>query len=96
MSRSGRGRRWTERARREACWLVGEDGLDVTAVADQFGVCWSTVMRAVRDYGEPLTDDPTRLAGMVAVAVDKTTFRARGRARARGCGQTPHPPATLG
>ncbi len=38
----------TERARREACRLVGEDGLDVAAVADQLGVGWSTVMRAVR------------------------------------------------
>ena len=30
----------TERARREACRLVGEDGLDVAAVAALFGVGW--------------------------------------------------------
>ena len=36
----------TERARREACRLVGEDGLDVTAVATMLGVGWHTVMRA--------------------------------------------------
>ncbi len=33
-------------------------------------------MRAVRDYGEPLADDPTRLAGVVAVGVDEATFLA--------------------
>ncbi len=64
----------TERARREACRLVGEDGLDVAAVAAQLGVGWSTVMRAVREYGEPLVDDPARLAGGQAVGVDETTF----------------------
>jgi len=66
----------TERARREACRLVGEDGLDVAAVADQLGVGWSTVMRAVRDYGTPLVDDPARMAGVHAIGVDETTFLA--------------------
>ncbi len=66
----------TERARREACRLVGEDGLDVVAVATQFGVGWSTVMRAVQEYGAPLVDDPTRLVGVQAVGVDGTTFLA--------------------
>ncbi len=68
----------TERARREACRLVGEDGLDVAAVADQFGVGWITIMRAVREYGSPLVDDPARLAGVVAVGVDETAFLAAG------------------
>ena len=40
----------TERARREACRLVGEDGLEVAAVATTLGVGWGTVMRAVREY----------------------------------------------
>lgn len=31
----------TERARREACRLVGEDGLDVAAVATTLGVGWA-------------------------------------------------------
>ncbi len=66
----------TERARREACRGVGEDGLDVAAVAQQFGVGWSTVMRSVRDYGTPLIDDPARLVGVQAVGVDESTFLA--------------------
>jgi hypothetical protein len=66
----------TERARREACRLVGEDGLDVAAVATTLGVGWHTVMRAVRDYGTPLIDDPARTSGVVAVGVDETAFLA--------------------
>jgi transposase len=66
----------TERARREACRLVGEDGLDVAAVATTLGVGWHTVMRAVRDYGQPLVADPARTAGVVAVGVDETAFLA--------------------
>ena len=60
----------TERARREACRLVGEDGLDVAAVATTLGVGWHTVMRAVRDYGTPLIEDPARIDGVAAVGVD--------------------------
>lgn len=69
----------TERARREACRLVGEDGLDVAAVAVLFGVGWGTVMRAVREHGQPLIDNPQRLAGVVAVGVDETAFLAARR-----------------
>ena len=69
----------TERARREACRLVGEDGLDVAAVAAGLGVGWGTVMRAVREHGVPLIDDPRRLAGVVAVGVDETAFLAARR-----------------
>ncbi len=68
----------TERARREACRGVGEDGLDVAAVADLLGVGWSTVMREAAEYGQPLVDDPGRLAGVVAVGVDETAFLAAG------------------
>jgi hypothetical protein len=42
----------TERARREACRLVGDDRLDVAAVATMFGVGWHTVMWAVRDSAD--------------------------------------------
>ncbi len=66
----------SERARREACRLVGEDGLDVAAVATTLGVGWGTVMRAVREYGQPLVDDPARLADVEAVGVDETAFLA--------------------
>ena len=71
----------TERDRREACRLAGEDGLDVAAVATQLGVGWGTVMRAVQEYGEPLVDDPTRLAGVVAVGGDHVPERGRAPAR---------------
>jgi transposase len=72
----------TERARREACRLVGEDGLDVAAVATALGVGWGTVMRAVHEYGQPLVDDPARLAGVQAVGVDETAFLAANAAHA--------------
>ena len=66
----------SERARAEACRLVGADGLDVAAVAAALGVGWATVMRAVRDYGRPLIDDPARLNGVVGIGVDETAFLA--------------------
>jgi transposase len=66
----------TERARREACRLVGEDGLDVATVAATLGVGWGTVMRAVHEYGQPLVDARARLAGVEAVGVDETALLA--------------------
>lgn len=66
----------TERARVEACRRVGQDGHDVAAVAAEFGVGWHTVMRAVREHGAPLVEDPARLAGVHAVGVDETAFLA--------------------
>lgn len=66
----------TERARREACRWVDQDRLDVAAVATTLGVGWGTVMRAVREYGQPLVEDPARLAGVHAVGVDETAFLA--------------------
>src|SRR5204863_6493428 len=41
-----------------------------------FGVAWRTVMDAVRAYGQPLVDDPDRLAGVSALGVDETAFLA--------------------
>ena len=67
---------WTERARREACRRVGEDGHTVAAVAAEFGVGWGTVMTAVRDYGLPLVDDPNRLERVHTLGVDETAFLA--------------------
>jgi transposase len=66
----------TERARSEACRRVGEDGHDVAAVAVEYGVGWHTIMRAVRDHGRPLVDDPARLDDVTALGVDETTFLA--------------------
>jgi len=66
----------TERARAEACRRVGQDGHDVASVAAEYGVGWATVMRAVRDYGAPLVEDPARLDGVAALGVDETAFLA--------------------
>lgn len=66
----------TERARAAACRRVGEDGHDVAAVAVEYGVGWHTIMRAVREHGQPLVDDPDRLAGVAPVGVDETAFLA--------------------
>ncbi len=53
----------TERARREVCRRVGQDGHCVAQVAAEFGVSWATAMAAVRAYGTPLVEDPDRLDG---------------------------------
>jgi transposase len=64
----------TQRARAEACRRVGKDAHAVAAVARDLGVCWATVMRAVRDHGRPLVDDAARLQGVTALGLDETSF----------------------
>jgi transposase len=64
----------TERARAEAGRRVGKDAHAVAAVARDLGVGWATIMRAVRDHGIPLVDDPTRLNGVAALGLDETSF----------------------
>jgi transposase len=64
----------TCRARAEACRRVGKDAHAVAAVARDLGVGWATVMRAVRDHGQPLVDDPARLHGVAALGLDETSF----------------------
>lgn len=66
----------SERARREACRRVGEEGHDVASVAAELGVGWHTIMRAVRDVGRPLVEQPSRLQGVGALGVDETAFLA--------------------
>jgi transposase len=66
----------TERARREACRRVGQDGETVARVAAQYGVGWQAIMNAVREYGTPLVDDPARLHGVTRLGVDETAFLA--------------------
>lgn len=66
----------TERARREICRRVGEEGHSVAEVARDFGVGWGTAMAAVAEYGQPLVDDPDRLGAVSAVGVDETAFLA--------------------
>jgi transposase len=64
----------TERARAEACRRVGKDAHAVAAVARDLGVGWATIMRAVRDHGRPLVEDPTRLEGVATLGLDETSF----------------------
>ena len=64
----------TERARRDACRRVGRDGDSVAAVARDLGVGWHTVMRAVWCHGQPLVDDPARLADVTALGMDETSW----------------------
>ena len=71
----------TARARREAARRVGEDGHTVASVAAQFGVSWDTVMGAVREHGQPLVDDPTRLAGVGGLGVDEHVWSRASRTR---------------
>jgi transposase len=74
----------TCRARAEVCRRVGKDAHAVAAVARDLGVGWATVMRAVADHGQPLVEDPARLAGVTALGLDETSFlRATPTAPAR-------------
>lgn len=64
----------TNRAGAEACRQVGRNARPVSQMADELGVCWQTVMAAVREHGEPLVDDPGRSGLVSALGVDETTF----------------------
>ena len=69
----------TERARQWAFEQVGFHDRAVSAVADQLGVAWHTIMTQVIDRGKPLVDDPNRLPEVSAIGVDETAFlRATG------------------
>ena len=71
----------TERARQWAFEQVGFHDRAVSAVAGQLGVAWHTIMTQVISRGQPLVDDPDRLAGVSAIGVDETAFlRATGTA----------------
>ena len=58
----------------EACRRVGELARPVSQVADEFGVCWETIMNAVVEHGTPLVDDPTRIGRVRQLGVDETSF----------------------
>lgn len=66
----------TDRARREACRLVGEDARSVAEVARSFGVSWGTIMAAVREHGQPLVDDPARIGEVADLGIDETCWLA--------------------
>ena len=69
----------TRRAGAEACRQVGENARSVSSVADELGVCWSTVMNAVVEHGTPLVDDPGRVGPVAHLGVDETSFLAANR-----------------
>ena len=64
----------TEQARRDACVRVGRDGDSVAEVARAYGTGWHTIMAAVRAVGQPLIDDPARLADVTALGMDETAW----------------------
>jgi transposase len=64
----------TRRAGMEACRQVGEHARPVSQVADEFGVCWWTIMNAVIEHGTPLVDDPGRVGTVHQLGVDETSF----------------------
>jgi transposase len=69
----------TRRAGGEACRQVGAHARPVAGVADEFGVCWATVMNAVVEHGTPLVDDPDRVGIVRQLGVDETAFLAANR-----------------
>ncbi len=69
----------TRRAGVEACRQVGQLARPVSRVAQEFRVCWWTVMNAIIEEGTPLVDDPDRMGAVAQLGVDETSFLA-GRA----------------
>ena len=61
----------TQRAAKEVCRRVGEDGHSVAQVARDFGIGWATAMECVRRHGEPLVDDPGRITTTRALGIDE-------------------------
>ena len=64
----------TYRAGFEAARQVGELARPVSGVADEYGVCWSTIMAAVVIHGTPLIDDPNRVGMVSQLGVDETSY----------------------
>ena len=64
----------TRRAGVEACRQVGENARPVSQLAEEFGVCWWTIMNAVIEHGTPLVDDPDRVGPVTQLGVDETSF----------------------
>jgi transposase len=64
----------TRRASRECCLQVGLNARPVAQMARELGVCWDTVMAAVKEHGEPLVDDPARVGTVEQLGVDETTW----------------------
>ncbi|MFP5452134.1 MAG: ISL3 family transposase [Thermoleophilia bacterium] len=69
----------TRRAGVECCLQVGLNARPVAQMARELGVCWDTVMSAVREHGEPLIDDPGRVGEVHALGVDETSWLSANR-----------------
>jgi transposase len=69
----------TRRAALTCCLQVGLNARPVAQLARELGVAWHTVMNAVREYGEPLVDDPDRVGQVRQLGVDETTWLAATR-----------------
>ena len=70
----------TGRAGAEACRQVDENARPVSEVAEEFGVCWWTVMGAVIEHGRPLVDDLARVGPTQKLGVDETSWPKANRA----------------
>src|SRR5918996_1005261 len=70
----------TRGAGAEACRQVGELARPVSKVAEEFGVCWWTIMNAVIEHGTRLVDDPERIGRVRQLGVDETSFLKANRA----------------
>ena len=64
----------TARAGMEVTRQVGELARPVDTVAKENGLAWATTMDAVRYYGEPLVEDPQRVAPVRAMGIDETKW----------------------
>lgn len=64
-------------------WVIGQrlgrGEATVEQVRRELGVGWNTVMRAVRDYGAPLVEQPDRLAAVTGLGVDEHAWRRANR-----------------
>jgi hypothetical protein len=58
----------------EAARQVGELARPVSRVAEEYGVCWDTIMAAVVVHGTPLVEDPGRVGDVASLGVDETSF----------------------
>jgi len=64
----------TRRAGVEACRQVGANARPVAGLARELGVCWWTVMEAVKEHGSALVDDPGRVGVVTKLGVDETSY----------------------
>jgi transposase len=64
----------TRRAGVEACHQVGANARPVAGLARELGVCWATVMEAVKEHGTALVEDPDRVGAVTNLGIDETSY----------------------